>query len=91
MHIRWTPEAADDLDSICSHIAQDKPEAALNVGRSIYEGIARLTAFPNRGRQGLKQNTRELVFTPLPYIAVYRIKGQTIEILHLWHGAQHRT
>ena len=32
----------------------------------------------------------ELVLFPLPYVAVYRVKESTIEILHIWHGAQNR-
>jgi len=33
---------------------------------------------------------RELVFTPLPYIVVYRVTETAIEILRIWHGAQTR-
>lgn len=76
--------------TICGRIAKDSPNAALDIGRNLFDGIARLTAFPHRGRAGLRQGTRELVFTPLPYIVVYRVTGQTIETLHIWHGAQHR-
>jgi toxin ParE1/3/4 len=90
MPIRWTPEAADDLDRICSHIAKDSPESALKIGRMLYRGIARLDSFPNLGRAGRRSGTRELVFTPLPYIVVYRNREQSIEILHVWHGAQNK-
>jgi plasmid stabilization system protein ParE len=31
-----------------------------------------------------------LVFAPLPYIAVYRVREQTVEILRIYHGAQDR-
>ena len=36
------------------------------------------------------EGTRELAFSPLPYIALYRVTDSTIEILHIWHGAQSR-
>ena len=39
---------------------------------------------------GREKGTRELVLSPLPYIAVYRVRESTIEILHIWHGAQDR-
>jgi plasmid stabilization system protein ParE len=26
----------------------------------------------------------------LPYIVVYRVKEKDVEILHIYHGAQHR-
>lgn len=38
-----------------------------------------------------KLYTREVVFTPLPYIAVYRVKGDAIEVLRIYHGAQKRS
>jgi toxin ParE1/3/4 len=44
--------------------------------------------FPHRGRPGKKENTRELVLSPLPYIVVYRIAGDAVNILRILHGAQ---
>jgi len=35
--------------------------------------------------------TREILFPPLPYVGVYRMKEQTIEVLRIYHGAQDRT
>jgi len=43
---------------------------------------------PHRGRKGRIEDTRELVFPKLPYIAVYRITGDVVEILHFYHAAQ---
>ena len=34
------------------------------------------------------EGTRELVFARLPYIVVYRIQDQDLEILRIYHGAQ---
>ena len=50
--------------------------------------IEELVTFPNRGRMGRRVGTRELVLTPLPYIAVYRVKESAIEILQIRHAAQ---
>jgi plasmid stabilization system protein ParE len=30
------------------------------------------------------------LFLPLPYIAVYRVKEQSIEVVRIYHGAQDR-
>ena len=46
-------------------------------------------AFPYLGQIGREEGTRELVFSSLPYIAVYRVKESAIDIL-LRHGAQIR-
>jgi len=90
MNIRWTPEATTDLEHIGQHIAENHPEAALKTVRSLFSRIKDLVTFPNRGRKGREEGTRELVLSPLPYITVYRVTDSAIEILHIWHGAQDR-
>jgi toxin ParE1/3/4 len=45
---------------------------------------------PKRGRIGREPQSRELVFATLPYIVVYRVKADFIEISRIWHGAQDR-
>jgi toxin ParE1/3/4 len=88
MNIRWTAKAFLSLEQISHHIADDNPEAAAKTVQSIYERIEELVTFPNRGRIGRREGTRELVLAPLPYIAVYRVKDSSIEILQIRHGAQ---
>lgn len=90
MRIRWTVPASKDLYSIIRYIRRDKPEAAREVAKAIYDGCATLVNSPNRGHKGTEPGTRELVFSPLPYIAVYRVKDSVIEIMRIWHGAQAR-
>lgn len=31
---------------------------------------------------------RELTFAPLPYIVVYQVKAEAVEISRIFHGAQ---
>jgi len=88
MRVRWTTPAADDLYDIVRHIQRDNPEAAANVAESLYDGSGSLRSFPRRGRKGRIEGTRELVFPSLPYIVVYRIQDQTVEIMRIYHGAQ---
>lgn len=88
MKIRWTTEATDNLEHIRRHIEEDNPDAALRTVRAIFEHIKTLPAFPNRGRMGRRQGTRELVLSPLPYFVVYRVQASAIEILYIRHGAQ---
>jgi toxin ParE1/3/4 len=89
MEIRWSLPAADDLKRICAFIERENPEAARRVAMAIYKGIAQLKEFPGMGRMsaGLS-GWRELVFAPLPYIAVYRVREDVIEIARIFHGAQ---
>jgi toxin ParE1/3/4 len=90
MRIRWSPEAAEDLERIVGRIQQKDRAAAQRVATTIFNGVRSLRAFPNRGRAGRFPGSRELVFSPLPYIAVYRIRGEVIEISRIHHGAQDR-
>jgi toxin ParE1/3/4 len=88
MRLRWTTPAASDLYAIVEHIEQDNPVAASEVARTIYDGCDTLRRFPYQGRKGRIDGTRELVFSGLPYIVVYRIKDQVVEIARIYHGAQ---
>lgn len=83
MRIRWTPEATADLEQTSDYIAQDSSEAALETIQTIFSRVEELTTFPRRGRKGREEGTRELVMTPLPYIAVYRVVENVVQILHI--------
>lgn len=56
--------------------------------RKIYDGIRALRNAPYIGRPGRIEGTRELLFPPMPYIAVYRIHEQTIEVWRVCHTSQ---
>jgi toxin ParE1/3/4 len=90
MRIRWTPAAADDLEHIKDYLQEHSPRHAQPTVLKVYETIQSLKRTPRRGRVGREAGTPELVFTGLPYIAVYRLKDEFIEILHIYHGAQLR-
>jgi addiction module RelE/StbE family toxin len=84
--IRWTSQAADQLEAAVNHIQQDNPTAARNVAQAVIDRIEQLTTLPGFGRPGEVKGTRELVSPP--YIVVYRITQEIVEILYIWHGAQ---
>src|SRR4051812_24891733 len=89
MQIRWTEPAVSDLTGICDYTQeQDGPQAARRVALRIYTGVESLTQFPLRGRPGRKAHTRELVFPEIPFLAIYRVRGDVIEIDRILHGAQ---
>ena len=89
MRLRWTDSAVRDLTTICNFIEGQKSAAvAHRVALSIHNRIETLAKFPEQGRTGRKPETRELVIGGLPYVAVYRLHENTIEILRILHGAQ---
>jgi toxin ParE1/3/4 len=87
MRVRWTTDAANDLERICDYIAETSSDSARRIAQAVVEGVASLNTFPNRGRPGRIEGTRELLFTPLPFVAVYEV-GEEVEVLRILHGAQ---
>jgi addiction module RelE/StbE family toxin len=90
VRIRWTPAAAADLEQISNYLKRRHPRYWRPTVRKLYESVSSLREWPYRGRLGREEGTRELLFPPLPYIAVYRVKEQSIEVLRIYHAAQDR-
>ena len=89
MHLRWTEPASRDLTQICDYLKEHEgPAAARRVALAIYDRVHTLAKFPNMGRAGRKTGTRELILTDLPYLAIYRLRADAIEILRILHGAR---
>ncbi len=88
MEVRWSPEAADDLERIVQYIQRDNPEIARKVAVIIINAVGALSTFSERGRTGRIAGTRELVVASLPWIAVYRIRDGAVEVVRIYHGAQ---
>ena len=88
MKLQWSPSAISDRNKIYDFIDADSPRAAVLVDDRIWNAIERLKQFPETGRPGRIQGTRELVIQRTPYIAAYKIEADTIRILRVIHGAQ---
>jgi toxin ParE1/3/4 len=88
MKVRWSKPAYDDLENIFRHLSKDNPAAAREVVKAIYDSCTTLQSLPSRGRAGRMNGRRELVFTSLPYIAVYRVTNDAVEISRIFHSAQ---
>jgi len=88
MRLRWTAGAVRDLENIVDHLFEKTPHHAPRLVRSIYEAVAGLRTFPNRGRAGKKAGTREFVMASLPYVVVYQVGGDLVYVVRILHGAQ---
>ncbi len=91
MRIRWTPAAAADLQHISDDLNQRHPRARQPTVRKLHTAIESLKKRPSRGRLGREEGTRELVLHPLPYVVLFRVKEQSVEVLRIYHGAQDRS
>ncbi len=88
MHLEWSVLARADRKAIFDYIEADNPRAAVAVDERIRAYIGGLARFPQMGRPGRIEGTRELVISRTPYIAAYRVAGETVRVLRVLHGAQ---
>jgi toxin ParE1/3/4 len=87
MKIRWLEDSIKDLTALRQYIAQENPAAASRVAKRIIQSVNLLLDQPGIGRAGRVPNSRELVVTGTPFLVLYRIKNNTIEILRILHSA----
>jgi toxin ParE1/3/4 len=85
----WSPEAIDDLTSLRGFIAEDNPAVAQRVVLHILHNVeALLCKHPEMGRPGRVSGTRELVIPKTPFIVPYRVQGNTIQVLRVYHSSR---
>ena len=75
MRIRWTPAASADLQQISDYLKNHHRHFRQPTMRKLYDTIRALRNWPGRGRPGSAAGAREILFPPLPYVAVYRAPG----------------
>ncbi len=87
MRIRWQTQALSDIYSLHRYIARDDELAASALVariRSIVETT--IPSHPRIGKPGRVDGTRELVIAKTPFVVVYRIAPDAIEILSVRHA-----
>jgi len=88
MKIVWSAASVRHLHQAVDYSQGESSSAAVPIRRRILETVKRVGQMPNSGRIGRIEGTREAVVLRSPYIVLYRISEQTVEILGIWHGAQ---
>jgi toxin ParE1/3/4 len=88
VRVRWLRRALRNLDEEAEYIARDDPDAAAQMVGRIATSVEQLATHPALGRTGRVPGTRELVVSGTPYVVPYRVRGETVEILRVFHGAR---
>lgn len=88
MRIKWLKTALSNLDAEAEYIAKDNPAAARRTVHTIMVRVEQLRRYPAIGRPGRVFGTRELIVSGTPYIVPYRLRGDVIQILRVFHGAR---
>lgn len=88
MKLRWSNRALLDLQRRADRIAADgKPGAATALATELVEAAQLLAEQPLMGRAGRRHDTREWV-VHRNHLLVYRVRGDEVQILQLWHAAR---
>ncbi len=88
MKVDWTPIAIAHLQSTYEYIASDNPSAADRTLAKILDAAGMLERYPNMGRSGRVDGTRELVIPGTPYVLPYRVERTRIQILAVFHASR---
>ena len=86
--VRWLRTALRNLDEEASYIAEDNPEAARLFVQRVLDAVAGLAEQPSMGRPGRVAGTRELVVPRTHHIVPYRVRGQTVQVLRVFHTSR---
>ena len=84
----WLRKALRNLDEEASYIARDDVKAARLVVERVVGAVAILADQPGLGRPGRVPGTRELVVKKTRYVVPYRVRGETVEILRVFHTSR---
>ena len=88
--IKFQPAALTDIAAISNLISKNNPGAAKFVVKSIVHIINQLGTFPKIGRRGRIYGTHEMTVPSLPFILVYKIGAEEVEIIAVFHTSRNR-
>ena len=89
VEIRWTDEAASNLEEIFEYIASDSADAAQRVAQGIWDKAQSIEHFPERGfRHETRKGQEVRIVLYGHYRIVYRVdRSDVVIILGIYHGA----
>jgi toxin ParE1/3/4 len=90
MKVRFKASALRHIEKIHGYIAVHDPAAANRVVKRIEHSISRLGFIPFSGRPGVVKGTRILIVPGLPYVVIYRVGDDTVDIIAVLHTARWR-
>ncbi len=88
MTIRFTPEAAVELEDVLSYLTAHSPEGACNVGTRIQQVLSNLSEYPLTGMRTSLQPMRRVAVTPYPYLIFYLPGDDEIIVVGIRHAAR---
>jgi len=88
VRVEWLRAAINNLDALAEYISRDNPAAAERTVAAIRSAVEDLERVPSSGRPGRISGTRELVVSGTPYIVPYRVRGDVVQLIRVFHTAR---
>lgn len=93
MRLRWLPEAWQDIQRLFEFLAEKDPEAAVRALEVISAGADRLLDLPEIGwpmNDDIRRRELYLPFGAGSYVLRYRLDGDIVVVIRVWHSREHR-
>lgn len=90
MQLIWREKVVADLERIDAWLSQFESGSPVAVRRHIMDAATRLERLGDIGRPGKIEGTCELSVRNVPYLIVYKVVPEALEILAIFHTAQNR-
>lgn len=90
MKVRFLKRAIRDLNRIEAYIRAESPSGAKRIGARLRKRAQDLAQFPFQGTQSVRHDLYQLYVTRTPYILIYRVRDDEVQILTIVHASQRR-
>ncbi|MEW5851664.1 MAG: type II toxin-antitoxin system RelE/ParE family toxin [Myxococcota bacterium] len=89
MELSLSAEALEDMEEIIVWLRNNKPQSAMATYDKIDAAMQRLKEFPELGRIGRIEGTREQVVAGTGYVIYYELRRPGfVDVLRVRHGMQ---
>lgn len=91
MKVRFLKRAVQDLNAIDEYTRERSPRGATRIGARIRKRVDDLAHFPEMGTASDKAGLRQLYVAKAPYILIYRIRDDEVQIITILHTSRRRS
>jgi toxin ParE1/3/4 len=89
MVIIWSARAKRDFDSLVAYTHKHSPRGAKRIAARIQKRIDDLADMPHQGSL-LPKNLRRLEITETPYLLIFRVEANSVQLVRILHGRRNR-
>lgn len=88
MRVKWSKNAYFDLFEADLYLKQQNPAKAKEMALAVRSAESLLCEYPGVAREGRIFGTREYILKKFPYLIVFRVLPEELEILAFFHTSR---